>query len=254
MDFVTYNVNSITTRLERVRALLEDHQPDVALLQETKVTQFPTLAFADLPYRVIEHSGGRWAGVAILVHSRREVARISRGLPGEPARHEARWVEAEVDGVRVASVYVPNGRQVDSDPYIEKLAFLDAMCDWGESIAGAGVVAGDMNVCPTDFDAWDASRLHGGTHVTPAERARIDSMLAAGFVDVFRRLAPEDPGFTWWDYRAGAFHKGMGLRIDLALATGLEPVSASVGREWRKPTRVPGTKPSDHAPLFFTLK
>lgn len=254
MEFVTYNVNSITTRLERVRALLEEHQPDVALLQETKVAQFPTLAFADLPYQVLEHSGGRWAGVAMLVRDGHEVSEVSQGLLGEPAINEARWIEAIVDGFRIASVYVPNGRQVDSDTYFEKLDFLDAMVRWAESFDGPGVVAGDMNVCPTDFDAWDASRLHGGTHVTPAERSRIESMREHGFRDVFRSVVSDDPGFTWWDYRAGAFHKGMGLRIDLALARGMHPVSAGVGRDWRKPSRVPGTKPSDHAPLFFTLR
>ena len=253
MEFVTYNVNSITTRLERVRALLEEHQPDVALLQETKVTEFPRLGFADLPYQVIEHSGGRWAGVAMLIRDGRDVSQVSNGLPGEPASNEARWVEAVVDGIRVAAVYVPNGRRVDSETYLEKLVFLDAMVEWANSFEGPGVVAGDMNVCPTDFDAWDASQLHGGTHVTPAERSRIESMTAIGFEDVFRSVARDDQGFTWWDYRAGAFHKGMGLRIDLALSRGMQPVAASVGREWRKPSRVPGTKPSDHAPLFFTL-
>lgn len=253
VDFVTYNVNSITTRLERVRALLEDHQPDVALVQETKVSQFPTLAFADLPYQVIEHSGGRWAGVALLVRNGHDVSEVSHGLPGEPSPDEARWVEASVDGIRVASVYVPNGRQVGSETYVEKLAFLDAMVDWAESVRGPAVVAGDMNVCPTDFDAWDASQLHGGTHVTPAERSRIESIVGLGYRDVFRSVTQDDPGFTWWDYRAGAFHKGMGLRIDLAMVKEMDVVAALVGREWRKPSRVPGTKPSDHAPLFFTL-
>lgn len=254
MEFVTYNVNSITTRLERVRALLEETEPDVALLQETKVTEFPSLAFADLPYRVLEHSGGRWAGVAMLVREGHEISDVTLGLPGEPAEDEARWIEASVDGIRVASVYVPNGRQVDSDTYVEKLAFLDAMLAWARDTTGPAVVAGDMNVCPTDADAWDPARLHGGTHVTPQERSRIAQMAASGFVDVFRAAEPDEPGFTWWDYRAGAFHKGMGLRIDLALARDLDPMEAHVGREWRKPTRVPGTKPSDHAPLFFSVE
>ena len=254
MQFVTYNVNSITTRLERVRALLEEAEPDVALLQETKVTEFPTLAFSDLPYQVLDHSGGRWAGVAMLVRSDHDVADVSAGLPGQPAEDEARWIEASVDGIRVASVYVPNGRQIGSDTYVEKLDFLDAMLAWAGRTSGPAVVAGDMNVCPADADAWDPARLHGGTHVTPEERSRISGMTSSGFVDVFRTVEPDEPGFTWWDYRAGAFHKGMGLRIDLALARGLDPTAAHVGREWRKPTRVPGTKPSDHAPLFFTLE
>lgn len=253
MEFVTYNVNSITTRMERVCALLDETSPDVVLLQETKVSEFPTLGFAHLPYRVFDHSGGRWAGVAILVRDDHSVSDVSVGLPGEPAADQARWIEATVDGVRVASVYVPNGRQVGSDTYAEKLGFLDAMVAWARGSTGPALVAGDMNVCPTDIDAWDPSRLHGGTHVTPEERSRISDMIDQGFVDVFRALEPVEPGFTWWDYRAGAFHKGMGLRIDLALARALKPIDARVGRDWRKPTRVPGTKPSDHAPLFFTL-
>ena len=189
----------------------------------------------------------------MLVRDGLEVAKMSRGLPGEPIAGDARWIEAEVDGVRVASVYVPNGRAVGSASYLEKLEFLDVMVAWAESTDGPSVVAGDMNVCPTDFDAWDATKLHGGTHVTPAERARIQSIERLGFEDVFRIAHPDEPGFTWWDYRAGAFHKGMGLRIDLALVRGIDTAGASVGREWRKPSRVPGTKPSDHAPLFFSL-
>ena len=254
MEFVTYNVNSITTRLERVRALLEETKPDVALLQETKVSEFPALAFSELPYEVFDHSGGRWAGVAMLVRTRHEVTDVAVGLPGEPSPDEARWIEATVNGVRVASVYVPNGRAVGSETYVEKLAFLDAMVQRADKTDGPAVVAGDMNVCPADIDAWDPSKLHGGTHVTVDERTRIADMIRSGYVDVFRRVHPDEPGFTWWDYRAGAFHKGMGLRIDLALARDLAPVAAHVGREWRKPTRVPGTKPSDHAPLFFAVE
>lgn len=254
VEFVTYNVNSITTRLDRVCALLDETNPDVALLQETKVSEFPKLGFAHLPYQVLDHSGGRWAGVAILVREDHVVADVSIGLPGEPADDEARWIEATVDGVRVASVYVPNGRQVGSDTYVQKLDFLDAMVAWAADSNGPTLVAGDMNVCPADIDAWDPAKLHGGTHVTPEERSRISAMVDEGFMDVFRTLEPDEAGFTWWDYRAGAFHKGMGLRIDLALARDLKPVAARVGRDWRKPTRVPGTKPSDHAPLFFTLE
>ncbi len=259
MRLITYNVNSIGTRLTRVLALLDEHKPDVVCLQETKCTPeaFPRDAFADAGYASVDHSGGRWAGVAVLAREGHGVADVARGLPGEPSPDQARWVEADVAGVRVVSTYVPNGQALDSPAFAEKLTFLERMRERAAQLADRPtVIAGDMNVCPSDLDVWDASAVHGATHITDDERSRLRAVLDAGYVDAFRQVRPDEPGFTWWDYRAGHFHKGFGLRIDLALvSTPLagDVVAGTVERPYRKPTKVPGTKPSDHAPLVIDL-
>ncbi len=252
MRVVTWNVNSLKARLPRVLELLEEHTPDVLCLQETKceTAAFPHEALAQAGYRAADHSGGRWAGVAVLARDGFELTHPARGLPGEPAQDEARWVEATVGGVRVVSVYVPNGREPDSDWYAGKLVFLAAAAERVRELAAASplLVAGDMNVAPTDLDVYDPAAFIGSTHVTEPERAALKVLQEAGpLVDPFRRLHPDEPGYTWWDYRAGHFHKGLGLRIDLAL---LSPALAhrvtrcGIERAYRK-----GTKPSDHAPL-----
>jgi exodeoxyribonuclease-3 len=259
MRFVTYNVNSVSTRLQRLLALLDEHKPDVVCVQETKCTPegFPHRELEQAGYVAADHSGGRWAGVAVLARAEHGITDVTRGLPGEPDGDEARWVEATVGGMRVVSTYVPNGRSVDSPAFVVKLAFLDAMRERAAELAGQpSVIAGDMNVCPTDLDVWDVAKVHGATHITEAERSRLRAVLDAGFVDAFRHLHPDETGFTWWDYRAGHFHKGYGLRIDLMLMSA--PLAArlhggNVDRAYRKPTKVPGTKPSDHAPLVIDL-
>jgi exodeoxyribonuclease-3 len=150
--------------------------------------------------------------------------------------------------VRVASVYVPNGRAVGTPPFADKLMFLEAMADRVAGLDDAAIVAGDMNVCPTDRDVYDPAAFAGATHVTEAERDRLAAVIDAGLVDVYRHLHPDEIGFTWWDYRAGHFHKGLGLRIDLVLASpALAEVATACGidRDFRK-----GSKPSDHAPLI----
>jgi exodeoxyribonuclease III len=252
LKLATWNVNSLTVRLPRVLELLEVHAPDVLFMQETKTDPgtFPGLELEAAGYRVVHHSAGRWAGVAIA--ARREPAEVRAGLEGEPSRDEARWLEATVDGVRAVSVYVPNGRAVDSPFYEDKLRFLDAAAARiGELADGPLVVAGDFNVCPTDLDVYDPAAFVGDTHVTPPERERFAALLEAGVADAVRALHPDDPGFTWWDYRAGHFHRRMGLRIDAVLlspplAAGLE--TCGIDRGFRK-----GPKPSDHAPLLATL-
>ena len=259
MLILTYNVNSLAVRLPRLLAMLEQHRPDVALLQETKTTPqaFPYLPLLAAGYMAADHSAGRWAGVAILAREDLGIDEVTAGLPGEPDPAQARWVEATVAGLRVTSVYVPNGRQVGSEEFAAKLAFLEAMAGRAAELASeAAVIAGDVNVCPTDLDVWDPRQVHGATHVTADERRRLEDVLATGFVDAFRALDAIDPGFTWWDYRAGHFHKGYGLRIDHALVS--RPLAARLTEAWvdrayRKPTTVPGTKPSDHAPLLVRL-
>jgi exodeoxyribonuclease III len=254
MKVVTWNVNSLRARLPRVLALLAEHRPDVALLQETKSAPeaFPVAELAAAGYRAVHHSAGRWAGVAVLAGEGLELGEPSFGLPGEPDPSEARWCEATVAGIRFASVYVPNGRAVDSPEFPRKLAFLDAFAGRvAARVAEPLVVAGDMNIAPADLDVYDPAAFAGSTHVTPEERDRLQRILDLGLVDAYRRLHPDTVQYTWWDYRAGHFHKGLGLRIDLALVgTSLADRLRSCGidRDFRK-----GSKPSDHAPLLLEL-
>ncbi len=252
MKLVTWNVNSLKVRLPRVLELLEQHSPDVVMLQETKCAPeaFPEAELEAAGYRAVHHSGGRWAGVALL--AREELTDVTAGLAGEPAVDEARWIEATAAGVRVVSVYVPNGREPDTPTYADKLRFLDAMAGRIAELSSEPlVVAGDFNVCPTDLDVYDPAAFVGATHVTPPERERFRALLAAGTVDAFRELHPGEPGFTWWDYRQGHFHRGFGLRIDAHLVS--QPLageieSCGIDRDFRK-----GVKPSDHAPLLLEL-
>jgi exodeoxyribonuclease-3 len=175
-----------------------------------------------------------------------------RGLPGEPLTGDARWIEATVGGVRVISVYVVNGRTLDDPMFEHKLTFLEAMEQRLAALAGTPyVVTGDFNIAPADIDVYNPALWVGATHVSPDERGRLERLLAAGCVDAYRHLDAEGAHYTWWDYRAGAFHRGWGLRIDLALVSAdLAPriVSCGIDREFRK-----GPKPSDHAPLLLEL-
>jgi exodeoxyribonuclease III len=252
MKLVSWNVNSLAVRLPRVLELLELHRPDILLMQETRAERdaFPLQAFEATGYRAVHHSSGRWAGVALL--SRGEIDAVRAGLEGEPSRGEARWLEADVHGMRVVSVRVPGGRAPDSPFYQEKLSFLEAMAERVATLAdGPLVVAGDIAVCATDLDVYDPAALVGATHVTPAERERFQALLDAGMVDAFRSLHPHDPGFTWWDHRRGHFHRGMGLRIDVFLLSptvARELIDCRVDRSFRV-----GSRPSDHAPLLCTV-
>lgn len=257
MRLITWNVNSIRARLPRVLELLERHAPDVVCIQETKVSAetFPHAALAPAGYRAVERSEGRWNGVALLVPEGVEVDDVVSSLPGAPNPAEARWIEATVRGVRVASVYVPNGREPTHPMFLEKLRFLEAMRDQVELLAGRGplVVAGDLNVAPEDRDVWDMAAFVDATHVTPDERDAVAAILQAGVLDAFRVVEPEAPGFTWWDYRMQAFRRKMGMRIDLALVSkDLAVRACSVDTSFRS-VNAAGDKPSDHAPLLLEL-
>jgi exodeoxyribonuclease-3 len=251
---VTWNVNSLTARLPRVLELLDLHRPDVVCLQETKVSSaaFPHDALREAGYQAVEHSAGRWAGVAVLAPVGADLVESGRGLPGEVAAEEARWVEATVGDLHVVSVYVVNGRTLADPQYDIKLAFLDAMAARVRELAGRPLfVAGDINIAPEDVDVWDPSVFRFTTHTSKPERERLRRILEAGLVDAQRHVQPEGPAFTYFDYRAGMFHKGMGMRIDLALVSpDLVPRLRQVGidRNFRK-----GLKPSDHAPLLVDL-
>lgn len=259
MRLVTWNVNSLKARLPRVLEFLHQHAPDVVCMQETKCEDaaFAADELAAAGYDAVHHSAGRWAGVAIAARRELGLTEPACGLAGELRPDEARWIEATVAGVRVVSTYVPNGREVGSPTFAEKLAFLDAAAAQATAL-GAGAdatplaIAGDFNVAPADLDVYDPAAFAGSTHVTADERERLSALLrAGGLVDAYRHLHPDTVQHTWWDYRQGHFHRGMGLRIDLvlvseALAPGLERVG--IERDYRK-----GQKPSDHAPLVADL-
>ena len=259
MLLVTWNVNSLKVRLPRVLQFVAEHAPEVLCLQETKANAdaFPDAELANVGYRAVHHSGGRWAGVAILARDGLELSDPVLSLDGDAVPEEARWCEATVAGIRVASVYVPNGRSPDSPEFPRKLAFLDAMAARIAQLQathdGGVFVAGDMNIAPADADVYDPAAFVDSTHVTTPERARLSAMLDGGFVDAYRALHPDEVQYTWWDYRAGNFHKGLGLRIDLALVSrggGLAErlQTCGIDRDYRK-----GHKPSDHAPLLVGL-
>jgi exodeoxyribonuclease III len=255
---VTWNVNSLKARSPRVFELLDAHTPDVVCVQETKCAAdaFPHDELVAAGYRAVDHSCGRWNGVALLVREGLDATDVQVGLPGEPDATEARWIEATVEGVRIASVYVVNGRTPEDPMFPVKLRFLDAMRDRIETLLADGpvVVAGDLNVAPEDRDVWDPAVFVGGTHTHPEERARLGEILDLGMVDAFRAVEPAAVGFTFWDYRMGAFRRGMGMRIDLALVSRhLAVRAAQVDTVFRR-NNAAGDKPSDHAPLVVELE
>jgi exodeoxyribonuclease-3 len=255
----TWNVNSVLARLPRLAEWLEQAAPDVVCLQETKVgaDAFPADSVTPLGYAVAHHGEGRWNGVAVL--SRVGLEDVARGLPGDPGfpdegTLEARTIAATCGPVRVRSVYVPNGRTPSDPHYAYKLRWLAALKDAiAADAAGSRPFAlmGDFNIAPTDADVWDPAVFVDSTHVTPAERAALAALRETGLTDVVPTIAKGPHPFTYWDYRAGAFHKNMGMRIDLVLANAALAGSVSdawVDREARK-----GKGPSDHAPVIVDL-
>jgi exodeoxyribonuclease III len=255
----TWNVNSVKQRMPRLLPWLDQRKPDVVCLQETKLADgaFTALLGGELAsrgYEVALHGEARWNGVAIL--SRAGLADVVAGLAEEPGfpQPEARAVAATCGGIRVHSVYVPNGREPDSDHYRYKLAWLEALrvAVNAERPAGESVlVCGDMNIAPADADVFDPNAFIGHTHVTPPERAALASLEATGLHDVVRDRWPDKRVFTYWDYRAGLFHQDLGMRIDLVLAS--SPVSNRVRAAWVDREARKGTGPSDHAPVIVDL-
>jgi exodeoxyribonuclease-3 len=253
----TWNVNSIVPRLPRVLDGLERTAPDVLCLQELKnaTEAFPADEVKALGYDVAAFGLGRWNGVAIL--SRTGLDDVVRGLTAEPqfgGAAEARAIGATCGGVRVWSVYVPNGREPDSPHYAYKLEWLEALrTTVAAELSGAPfAVLGDFNVAPTDADVWDRSLFDGSTHVTAPERAALARLRDLGLGDVFPRPLKYDHPFTYWDYRVGNFPNNRGMRIDLVY--GNEPFTTAVrdsyvDREARK-----GKGPSDHAPIVVDLE
>lgn len=252
MRIATWNVNSLKARLPRVEEWLAYAQPDVLCMQETKLSDatFPAMAFQALGYESAHHGRGQWNGVAIL--SRVGIDDVVDGFcEGLEADQDTRLVSATCGGVRVHSVYVPNGRALDDPHYQYKLDWLSRMrvhlentCDPDTAVA----VCGDFNVAPEDRDVWDPKRFLKTTHTSKPEREALQRLGDWGLQDAFRAVHQEDRLYTYWDYRAGDFHQHRGMRIDLVLASKplVEKVAyALIDRFARK-----GKLPSDHAPLL----
>jgi len=252
----TWNVNSLKARLDRVTQWVNENQPDVLCMQETKMKDevFPALTFAELGYESAHFGQGQWNGVAIISKVGLIDVVNNFAKPIEPD-NEARIISATCAGVKVVCVYVPNGRALDDDHYTYKLGWMKKLRQHADAIAKPSerlVIGGDFNIAPTDDDVWDVTKFDGATHVSAPERKVFAELCEWGLIDAFRELHPEPKVFSWWDYRNGSFHKGEGMRIDFLLATKslMSQVEASsIDRNARK-----GEKPSDHVPVTITVK
>jgi exodeoxyribonuclease III len=250
------NVNSVKQRVPRLLPWLDERSPDVVCLQETKLADD---AFRDLlgeelsqrGYEVAVHGEATWNGVAIL--SRVGLDDVVAGLAGAPGfpGPESRAISATCGGIRLVSVYVPNGREPGSEHYEYKLAWLAALREMLADAPGSTIVCGDMNIAPTDDDVFDPDAYVDETHVTPPERAALAELQSLGLRDVVRDRWPGERIFTYWDYRAGMFHQDLGMRIDLVLAS--EPVAERVQAAWVDRQARKGSGPSDHAPVIVDL-
>jgi exodeoxyribonuclease-3 len=267
LRIATWNVNSLRARLDKVTWWLERARPDVLLMQETKLTDAdaPADVFENAGYQLVHHGEGRWNGVAIASRVGAGDVISNFGEPLRPPRTpdvgddeplaEARMVSAVCGGVRVVSLYAPNGRVVDSPFYRAKLTWYERLARWlREAVkpTDALVLGGDYNVAPADADVWDPAACHGGTHVSEPERRAFRALCDWGLVDAYRTHCAEPGRYTWWDYRAGNFHKNFGMRIDHLLVTSPmagRVVWSEIDREARKGKPVP----SDHAPLVIDL-
>lgn len=256
MRFATWNINSLRARLERVETWLDEVQPDVVCLQETKLADdaFPALTFEAKGYECAHYGQGQWNGVAILskVGLDDVVANFADGIEPDP---DARIITATCGGVRVSGCYVPNGRALDDDHYGYKLSWLErlrAHLDAEASPTDDVIVTGDFNIAPTDADVYDPAKFDGATHVSQPERDRLTAVCDWGLSDLFRNRHPDADGvYSWWDYRAGDFHQGRGMRIDLVLGS----PSVADRAEWAVIDRNArkGKQPSDHAPVIIDL-
>jgi exodeoxyribonuclease III len=252
----TWNVNSVKQRLPRLLPWLDERRPDVVCLQETKLADD---AFLDLlgtelearDYAVALHGEAAWNGVAVL--SRVGLDDVIAGVAGAPGfpHPEARAVSATCGGIRVVSVYVPNGRVPGSEHYQYKLAWLASLREMVAAGPEATIVCGDMNIAPTDDDVFDPDAYIGQTHVTQPERAALQELQSLGLRDVVRDRWPNERVFTYWDYRAGMFHQDLGMRIDLVLAS--PTVADRVEAAWVDRKARKGKGPSDHAPVIVDL-
>jgi exodeoxyribonuclease-3 len=281
MRIATWNVNSMKARLEKIEWWLERAAPDVVLMQETKLSDAdaPLMTFQMAGYQLVHHGEGRWNGVAIAVRDGIDIDDPITNFGDGPVRNsgagapvsleeedfdpsdEARMLSVRVaakggEPLRVVSLYAPNGRVVGSAFYQGKLRWFARARRWLDSTRDPGealLIGGDLNIAPADIDVWDARAVHGGTHVSEPEREAFRNLLDWGLHDAFREHHPDVRGrFTWWDYRAGNFHKNFGMRIDHLLPTAAVAkrlVAIEIDREARKGKPIP----SDHAPLVLDL-
>ncbi len=256
MRIATWNVNSLKVRLQRVEEWLALREPDILLMQETKLTDeaAPLLPLRMAGYELAHHGEGRWNGVAIA--SRVGIEGVSLGFDGAgPDADGARFIAATCGGVRVISVYAPNGRALGTPFYAAKLEWYERLSAWLSQNAKPAddlLLGGDLNVAPEDADVYDPQVYIDSTHTSGPERAAFRELIDWGLVDGYRRHHPEPGRFTWWDYRAGNFHKGLGMRIDHLLVTrslAERSTAAEIDRDARK-----GKLPSDHAPLWLDLR
>jgi exodeoxyribonuclease-3 len=252
----TWNVNSLRSRIDRVEALLQRHDIDVLAVQETKARedQLPLMGLTVLGYDIASAGYNQWNGVAII--SRVGIDDVEVGFPGmptwgDPAAAEARAIGATCGGVRVWSLYVPNGRKVDDPHYVYKLEWLARLREAARSMTGDVALVGDWNIAPQDEDVFDITRFATSTHVTPPERAAFAAFLEDGFVDVVRPHVRGADGFTYWDYYRQRYERNRGMRIDFVLGSpslAARVTGAFVDRDERA-----GKGASDHAPVVVDL-
>ena len=261
MKIITWNVNSITMRLSRLKGVLDRHAPDVVCLQETKVTddKFPSLELRACGYQCAFAGQKAYNGVAILVRDGLTFTDVQHGFVGDPTPDDARVISATVDGTRVIGVYVINGQSPGSDRFIVKLQWLTALREWIANTSKPTdrvILCGDFNIAPDERDVYDPPYFRGRLLCTDEERERLKALFEWGFDDLLRCNNDQTGLYSWWDYRYGAFHRNNGLRIDLILGTkpvATDIIALEIDRAERKSSTGEG-KPSDHAPVIASIK
>lgn len=257
MKIATYNVNGINARLPVLLRWLEESAPDVACLQELKTPdeKFPVMALNMAGYEAIWHGQKSWNGVAVLAKKGLDLAEVGRGMPGDPTDEQSRYIEARVNGVIVACLYLPNGNPMPGPKFDYKLAWLERLLAKGEQLVRSEepvVLLGDYNVIPTDLDAYKPERFLGDAVFSEEAKGAYQRLLAQGWTDSIRVLHPGEKIFTYWDYFRNAFSRDSGIRMDHLL---LNPAvadrldAAAVDRDVRG-----WDKSSDHAPVWVMLR
>ena len=259
MRIATWNVNGLRARIDFIVHWLKNREPDVVGMQELKVTddEFPHEPFNDLGYTVITHGQKGWNGVAIA--SRLPIEVTDRGLPGEDDAG-ARLIRGRIgeggQSLSFATVYCPNGKDLGHRDFPVKLKWYESLAGYlgGLGVDGPFLIGGDFNVVPEPVDCWRGEAADGTIFCTADERNRYQALLDCGLVDLYRRVEPEKQAFSWWDYRGGAFHRGMGLRIDMllgneALTDRVQDVVIDRAYRYKKD----GLIASDHVPVYADL-